>query len=136
MTAKKPIKMPKKLLAKWLAALRSGKYKQGRRTLYNPKEDSFCCLGVLQHVASNGKIEINATVSILKCPVFLDMPSLDWLKENKIEFLDQYGDVDEVPYLTTLRHSAASVNDARAPARRAYNFNDIADAIEACAEGT
>src|ERR1043165_7751454 len=31
-------------LRKWVAALRSGKYKQGRDVLYSPK--GYCCLGV------------------------------------------------------------------------------------------
>jgi hypothetical protein len=31
--------------AKWIAALRSGAYKQGREALRN--DDEFCCLGVL-----------------------------------------------------------------------------------------
>lgn len=41
--------MTKTLKTKWLAALRSGKYKQGRCAL---KEDGkFCCLGVLNDIA-------------------------------------------------------------------------------------
>jgi hypothetical protein len=40
---------------KWLEALRSGKYKQGRRQLR--KGDSFCCLGVLCDVVDNSKWE-------------------------------------------------------------------------------
>lgn len=35
---------------KWVAALRSGDYKQGRGRLQN--EDGFCCLGVLCDVAA------------------------------------------------------------------------------------
>lgn len=54
------IKMPAKLLKKWLKALRSGEYKQTTGTLYNPKTCGFCCLGVLQHVASGGKCEVNS----------------------------------------------------------------------------
>lgn len=38
--------MDSELKKKWVAALRSGKYKQGRRELRN-KEDCYCCLGVL-----------------------------------------------------------------------------------------
>lgn len=38
--------MDKEIKAKWVEALRSGKYKQGRLAL-RPTEDSFCCLGVL-----------------------------------------------------------------------------------------
>jgi len=33
--------------AKWVAALRSGKYKQGQRALHNRDDDTYCCLGVL-----------------------------------------------------------------------------------------
>ena len=32
---------------KWLAALRSGKYKQGPGYLYNSSKETYCCLGVL-----------------------------------------------------------------------------------------
>lgn len=37
--------MNKRIKAKWLEALRSGRYKQGRDKLKNG--DKFCCLGVL-----------------------------------------------------------------------------------------
>ncbi len=37
-------KLPKEFKEKWLKALRSGEYKQGKRTLR--KDDLFCCLGV------------------------------------------------------------------------------------------
>lgn len=52
------MKLPKKIKTKWLKALRSGKYKQGRYAVYNPKEKSFCCLGVLQHVTMGGNCEL------------------------------------------------------------------------------
>ena len=38
--------MDQEIKAKWLAALRSGEYKQGSGGLRN-KNDGFCCLGVL-----------------------------------------------------------------------------------------
>lgn len=40
-------KLPKRLKTKWVKALRSGEYNQGETDLYNTKEDSYCCLGVL-----------------------------------------------------------------------------------------
>lgn len=43
--------MTKKLIEKWVKALRSGKYKQGQMELRNPVTDSYCCLGVLCEVA-------------------------------------------------------------------------------------
>lgn len=42
--------MDKKIKQKWLKALRSGKYKQGKYQLR--REDSFCCLGVLCDIHS------------------------------------------------------------------------------------
>ncbi|SRR6266700_7902151 len=39
--------MKKSVMVKWVAALRSGKYKQTRNQLHNPKGDGYCCLGVL-----------------------------------------------------------------------------------------
>lgn len=45
-------KLPKKVKKKWVAALRSGKYEQGKRKLFIPairwdgNKDLYCCLGV------------------------------------------------------------------------------------------
>lgn len=39
--------MDANLKAKWLADLRSGKFRQAQGYLHNPKGDSYCCLGVL-----------------------------------------------------------------------------------------
>lgn len=39
--------MNKKVKAKWLEALRSGKYKQTKSMLMNPTTNGHCCLGVL-----------------------------------------------------------------------------------------
>lgn len=45
--------MNKKIKAKWLRALRSGKFKQGKGTLCQKTDAGyeFCCLGVLAHIA-------------------------------------------------------------------------------------
>lgn len=45
--------MNKKIKAKWLRALRSGKFKQGQQTLCAKTDDDyeFCCIGVLAHIA-------------------------------------------------------------------------------------
>src|SRR5688572_8236 len=48
--------LDKRLKKKWVAALRSGKFKQGHEMLYRPPEEGadedgkFCCLGVLGSV--------------------------------------------------------------------------------------
>lgn len=43
--------MNAKLKAKWVAALRSGEYKQCRQVLHSIATDSFCCMGVLAVVS-------------------------------------------------------------------------------------
>lgn len=50
--------MEKALKQKWLEALRSGKYKQGRLAL-RTKADDFCCLGVLCDVSGVSEWEEN-----------------------------------------------------------------------------
>lgn len=42
--------MKKKDAMKWINALRSGKYKQGDGELYNDKQNTYCCLGVLDTI--------------------------------------------------------------------------------------
>lgn len=120
----KTIRMPKKLLAKWLKALRSGEYKQTKGRLYRPETCGFCCLGVLQHVASGGSVE-----AYVDDGEYMTLPSLRWLRDNGIEFNDRAGSGTTVPMLPTLGRNAASAND------RGMKFKRIADAIEACAEG-
>lgn len=51
--------MNPEIKARWVAALRSGKYQQGRRVLRNG--DSYCCLGVLCELALEDGI-VTATI--------------------------------------------------------------------------
>lgn len=45
--------MDKDIKAKWVVALRSGRYRQGRRRLYSGAgEPVHCCLGVLRHMVT------------------------------------------------------------------------------------
>jgi hypothetical protein len=48
-------KLPEDFKAKWVAALRSGGYKQGKSFLYCSIEDNYCCLGVAGAVAGLDK---------------------------------------------------------------------------------
>lgn len=48
--------MDKELKAKWVAALRSGKYKQGKGVLRG-HSNAYCCLGVLCEVAGHDPVE-------------------------------------------------------------------------------
>lgn len=45
----------------WIAALRSGEYKQGKRVLHNVDENTYCCLGVLCDLAVKaGAVEVKS----------------------------------------------------------------------------
>lgn len=81
--------------AKWLEALRSGKYKQGKFMLRN-QYDGYCCLGVLCDLygKETGVEFFNTKTNMLGAPIdqytFLGSPALpgkevtDWagLREN------------------------------------------------------
>jgi hypothetical protein len=42
--------MKKDIAIKWIDALRSGKYKQGKSELHNSDTNEYCCLGVLNEI--------------------------------------------------------------------------------------
>jgi len=52
--------MEASLKAKWIEALRSGKYKQGRFKL-RTRDDCYCCLGVLCDVSNISEWEVNGS---------------------------------------------------------------------------
>lgn len=141
------IKMPQAYLTKWLNALRSGEYKQCSGTLYNEKQDAYCCLGVLQKVVSD-KIEKEDGFAgwdkALNCPIYnpsvgyAGLPTREWLDANNITFKDSTGCNNNEPYLVPLDRSAALANDGEEhPETGArihqHSFKEIADAIEKCA---
>jgi hypothetical protein len=47
-------KLPKQFKRKWVAALRSGKFKQAQESLYN--DGGYCCLGVACVIHAGRKI--------------------------------------------------------------------------------
>jgi hypothetical protein len=59
--------MDAKLKAKWIKALRSGEYKQGKTFLYKANEEAYCCLGVLCAIngVSRTKMESECTTDIV-----------------------------------------------------------------------
>lgn len=109
------MKMPIELKTKWVKALRSGKYKQGRGSLYNPETKSFCCLGVLEHICLNGNVEKynqeDATFRLL--------PSIEFYNSFGI------GDYDDV---ITDESALANMNDGSNCAKP-KSFRAIADYI-------
>lgn len=109
------MRLPKKVKAKWLKALRSGDYKQTKHKLYNPKTGGFCCLGVLEHVCMDRKVE---------CDLFGD-----FLCEPTKDFYD-YADIDADPADADLR-TLMDMNDGnKSEDRPARKFKTIANWIE------
>lgn len=53
----KDVRLPKRFKAKWVKALRSGEYKQGKNGLYN-SDGSYCCLGVACKIVGNSNEEL------------------------------------------------------------------------------
>lgn len=81
MSQSKQASMPRRLKAKWLAALRSGEYRQAQGRLYDPATKGFCSLGVLEHCALNGNVEVlEEGVSD-----FMFVPSLEFYEKFGIE---------------------------------------------------
>lgn len=65
----KQYRLPKAFAEKWLAALRSGNYKQTSACLYAPNQDAFCCLGVVGNlcgIPNSGRSGKSYNVSKIK----------------------------------------------------------------------
>lgn len=43
--------MKREVKLKWVEALRSGQYQQGKKMLHSLRDDTYCCLGVLSDLA-------------------------------------------------------------------------------------
>lgn len=122
----KTIRMPKGLADAWLAALRSGEFKQGRKRLEDIEGGCTvnCCLGVLQKCAMGDVERRSHDNSSLRLPTYA------WLSSQRIRFFNKDGDIDTNPWLPMLKDQAAAAND------RKIDFLQIADAIEATLEVT
>lgn len=126
------IVMPKRLLAKWLKALRSGTIRQGRGKLID-SHGRMCCLGVLEYVAGGNK----------RCAVEhrSEVPTTEWLGKNGVQFYDYCGSRTSNPtlFMDDRTSTAADLNDESVDrsgsGRHPYTFKKIADIIEANAKG-
>lgn len=102
---------------KWVEALRSGEYKQGKGALRNG--DQFCCLGVACELAIKDGVKLNVELSengitgYDLCIGHLPTKVASWLNLNS-----SYGQYDEDKYLTNNNDSGG------------MSFEQIADIIE------
>ena len=106
--------MPKDLKDKWLAALRSGEYKQCKSTLSDGV--GYCCLGVLQMVA-DGQVEKETDAMAEMVPTNL------WYVNHKVKNYYSRG------FCLGDDSALAEMNDS------GMSFKDIADVIEREVEG-
>ena len=117
--------MKKDIAKLWTAALRSGKYKQGRNALHSIKDDNetFCCLGVLCDLYQQDRRKKK------KKGLFVDKTTLPCIEYNHLNGvlpsvvsdwagMDSYNGVVHDTSLTQL-------ND-----HWGYNFDSIARFIE------
>jgi hypothetical protein len=108
--------------AQWTAALRSGKYQQGRSALR--KNDELCCLGVLCDLA-------------VKAGVTSAMPGEDgypWAYDGRIDYLPdsvkEWAGLEDGNPLVYGPHCPARDHLARINDDLCWDFAQIADAID------
>lgn len=105
--------------AKWIEALRSGKYKQGKYCLAqvdnNDQKQSYCCLGVLCEISGKNYDEHQ-----------LGLP-LNVQDLTELSFLPTVNspEVEEIKCLFQKKVSLSALNDSFN-----YSFEQIADLIE------
>ena len=117
--------MKKEIAKIWVAALRSGKYKQG--TSYLRKGDEFCCLGVLCDLAIKADVidEAIPHPSGRQGIFCFDDGSTEMLPKTVQEWSGLNSDDGAI---AAVHHDLASFNDDGKP------FSEIADIIEANVE--
>lgn len=125
-------KMNPEIKALWIAALRSGEYEQGVAALNS--ENKFCCLGVLCELAvkEGGIVQVSDRKGIVSYDgysAYLPDSVREWAgvgdEDGKFEEKITY-ELPEYPGRMAVASTLTRLNDS---AR--YNFNQIADVIEA-----
>ena len=113
--------MRKEIAEKWVAALRSGEYKQTSGILANHNRTEHCCLGVLCELAIKAGVEMKIEREVgTSCTRFDGEGS--HLPDCVQDWADTYGEV-----AVAARQSLTeliNMNDGGRP------FTDIAEAIE------
>lgn len=119
------IQMPKADLEMVLAMLRNpaNADKQGSGALFT-NGSGYCCLGAMQCAKTGGKVEMSLS------GLALYLPTMEWLESVGWVFYNKEGYRTSSPFLPKFNECADFANDGLGK-----TFYEIADAIEACAEG-
>jgi hypothetical protein len=113
--------MHREIAEQWIAALRSGKYEQGRNTLRDG--DSFCCLGVLCDLYGATWIEPGEDAGWI-CKAGNSETAV---LPNEVR--EWAGLIDANPQVTML-HTIAELNDGVLGSHKPWSFDRIANLIE------
>ena len=106
----------KVLKQKWVAALRSGEFKQSQFRLFNTHDRGYCCLGVLAvqlgaTLDKEGNLRVNNN--------HMGCNGLEYLREECAGGLNR-----------EIQQQLSEMNDATESRKHRYNFNQIANWIE------
>jgi len=119
-------KMNPELKAKWVEALRSGKFKQGQSRLHDNNADTYCCLGVLCVVASAEWVETDTYEEFI-----LDGNVIASSDEEMLTsvYCQEIGIGDQTP-LFHRNDGYTPLADSTDQPVRPHSFAEIADYIE------
>lgn len=87
-------KLPEQFKKDWCAALRSSSYKQGQGRLYDPNDNTYCCLGVASDIFVRHYSEGNKSISYNNLPEGLvenNHPSAERVVQRLITLNDVTG---------------------------------------------
>lgn len=110
--------MKKSIMEKWVAALRSGEYKQGKGQLRN-SQNEFCCLGVLCNLHAQEHPEIAKTQ--LLTTKYMDH---DGTPPCEVTEWAGFRDHNHFGQISTIKNDLVTLNDT------GKSFKQIAKIIE------
>lgn len=112
--------MKKDIAEKWITALRSGEYEQGKYLLHNLNNNTFCCLGILCELALQDGVDITVIDTLAGansydgCKFVLPLSVQNWSGMRSVD-----GTAKSQIYL-----SLSGLNDA------GTTFEEVAEIIE------
>lgn len=93
-------KLPKVFKRKWVAALRSGEFKQGISNLYSKVDNTFCCLGVAENICGTTLQSLHGKTLpfYLRSPKSPNLLRTRWEdKEGKITVVGKLAEFNDKP---------------------------------------
>ena len=116
--------MKKEIAEKWVTALRSGEYKQGKDVLADTHRTQHCCLGVLCEVAIKEDLEVEVQIIPGHAAIFDN--SKAFLPHTVADWAGMKTRLGDLPIgvATTTVLSLMSMNDG------GHSFGAIANVIE------